>query len=86
MLDLEGNELEVGTIYILPGATNYLTVARFSHETKSNYMFKSVNYARGNDTVGVLYSWRRQIPKGYSNKMIAAIKMSQELIDKYQVV
>ncbi len=83
-LDLEGKEIEVGVIYVLPGSTNCLTVARFSHETENSYIFKAVNHVTKTWAAGRLYSWKRVLPRD-SHQSLPVIRASQELIDRYEL-
>ena len=86
MLDIEGNELEVGVIYVIPGSTSRMVVGRFSHETASSFIFEPARI--GNNCSirdASLYSWKRQIPKWTAGNSIAVIRASQALIDRYAI-
>lgn len=83
MVDLEGNELEVGTVYILPGASNQLVYAKFSHETQSSYIFKYVKGSR--QDLNYLYTWNRQISKWNNHTNVPVIKMSDALLKRLNI-
>lgn len=81
MTDLEGKELEVGTIYIVPGSNTRILVAKFTHETKASFIFKQCKYTYDVN----LRSYNRNISKWLANKTIPVVKVSQELIDRYNI-
>ena len=91
MIDLEGNQLEVGTIYHILGSGDKAVVCRYSHETEFSFIFKSINTNIGNvQGEPLLYTWKRVINKYWSSGVIMeslpVVKVSQTLIDKYKLL
>ena len=78
--DLEGIELEIGTIYIVPGDTTRVVFAKFTHETESSYIFKGINH---NQLPTGVSNWKRQISKWEWQTTIPVIRASQTIIDLY---
>ena len=87
MIDLEGNALVVGAIYIVPDSYSSRTVvAKFSHETQANYIFKPVKYVIVGRNGNGFYSWKRQMAKDIRFDALSVIRVSQSMIDRYILV
>lgn len=80
MIDLEGNDLEVGTHYIVPAGSNCLCIVVYSHETKSSYIFKAT--VKAPPFPDKLYTWRRQFPKYNNLKNLPVIKANITLLNQ----
>lgn len=89
MKDLNGEELEVGTIYHILGSGNRLVICKYSHETASSFVFKPITYRINKVGESSLYTWKRVIYKYWSTNILMnslpVIKVSQEVLDKYQI-
>ena len=80
MIDLEGNDLEVGTHYIVPAGSSCLCLVVYSHETESSYIFKSIG--KSGPLPNKLYSWRRQFPKYINTGNLPVIKANITLLNQ----
>ena len=83
MTDLEGNELEVGAIYLFPSDNSHIGVGEYSHETAASYIFKAIRVENNTGVSAYLPSWKRQIPKDNRYNCIHAIKASDALIKRF---
>lgn len=87
MTDLEGKELEVGAIYIAPDTYgSNLLLGKFSHETKASYILKPIKFDQIARNGNRFFSWRRCIPKDDRFDQISVIRVSQIMIDKYNII
>lgn len=84
MVDLEGKELEVGAIYIVLGSGSHVVLAKYSHETEFSYVFKAVTINNYKDLT-CIYTWKRVLTKYFKLSNCPVIRVSQDLIDKYQI-
>lgn len=80
MKDLEGKELEVGIIYLFPGDATRVVLARFSHETESSYIFKSIRVEQNIGVSARVYSWKRQMAKDTRFNRLIVLRASEEII------
>lgn len=89
MLDLEGKELEVGGIYHILGSGNCIVIAKYHHETEFSFVFKPIKNYKNVQDEPVIHTWKRIISKYWSSatstKSIGVIKVSQGVIDKYNI-
>lgn len=86
MKDLNGEELEVGAIYIVPGSQAHVVISKYSHETEYSFVFKGLTKVGNEPDLTTIYSWKRVLSKWQNLKNIPVIKASQELIDNYKLV
>lgn len=82
MVDINGEELEVGTIYLIPATSSLMTFGKYRNETEKTYVFDKVKHNNDFPTF-VLNSWKRIMTKWHNQTTLAVYKASQELIDRY---
>ena len=83
MTDLEGNELEVGTIYVFPNGSNQIVLVKYSHETEKSYVFKWIRIEHALGVKARVYSCDRLVPKrGYINTALC-FKATEAILQRH---
>ena len=83
MTDLEGNELEVGTIYVMPNGSNQMILTRFSHETAKSYVFKYIRCEAALGVTARVYTNDRLVPKRGRVNTALCFKATEAILQRY---